>query len=305
MPEGDTIFRSARGLKTALAGRQVTGFETAYAQLASIHDNASVVGRTVDNVEARGKWLLISLSGDLVLVTHMLMNGTWHLYRPGERWRRPRSHMRIVLSTSEWQAVAFLVPVAQFHTARSLERHPAIPRLGPDLLAAQFSVDEATARLREQATVEVADAILNQRVIAGAGNVFKSEICFACGVNPFRLVSSLGKSEIECLLDTARKYLQANVTAAHGDSIVTYTGGRRTTGAANPGAKLWVYGRRGRPCRRCGTPILTRKQALGARSTYWCPQCQPMPQPVEADASNSAIEGWSNPIARRKVGCGS
>jgi endonuclease-8 len=277
LPEGDTIFRAARGLNAALAGRVVTGFETVYAQLASVDDNATMVGRTVDRVESRGKWLLMFFSGDLILVTHMLMNGTWHLYRPGERWKRPRSQMRIVLSTDEWQAVAFVVPVAQFHTARSLARYAAIPRLGPDLLGAEFAADEAATRLRAQATVEVANALLDQRVIAGVGNVFKSEICFACGVNPFRLVSSLSEREVECLLDTARKYLLANVTPGHGNTIVTHSARRRTTGAANPGAKLWVYGRRNRPCRRCSTAILSRKQGPGARSTYWCPECQPMP----------------------------
>lgn len=277
MPEGDTIYRSARGLGTALVGRVVTGFETVYAQLARVHDDASVVGRTVEKVEARGKWLLMFFSGDLVLVTHMLMNGTWHLYRPGERWRRPRSQMRIVIATGEWVAVAFVVPVAQFHTARTLLRHAAIPKLGPDLLGAEFACDEAAARLREQGTVEVANALLDQRVMAGIGNVFKSEICFACGVNPFRPVSSLSGAEVTCLLDTARKYLLQNVAPAHGNAIVTYPGGRRTTGAADPGARLWVYGRRGRPCRRCGTSILTRKQGAGARSTYWCPECQPTP----------------------------
>jgi endonuclease VIII len=280
VPEGDTIFRSARGLKTALAGRVVTGFETVYAQLARVNDDAPLSGRTVEKVEARGKWLLIFLSGDLVLVTHMLMNGTWHLYRPGERWQRPRSQMRIRIATSEWVAVAFEVPVAQFHTARSLLRHPAIPRLGPDLLGKEFAGDEAEMRLREQATVEVANALLDQRVMAGIGNVFKSETCFACQVNPFRTVSSLSATEIGCLLDTARRYLLQNVTPAHGNAIITYASGRRTTGAANPGNKLWVYGRRGKPCRRCGTTILLRKQEPGARSTYWCPECQPIPGPA-------------------------
>ncbi|HEY0794972.1 MAG TPA: zinc finger domain-containing protein, partial [Acidisarcina sp.] len=269
-----------------------------YAQLARVHDDAPIVGRTVEKVEARGKWLLMFFSGDLVLVTHMLMNGTWHLYRPGERWRRPRSQMRIVVSTGEWIAVAFVVPVAQFHTAGSLLRHPAIPRLGPDLLGTEFASDEAEIRLREQGTVEVADALLDQRVMAGIGNVFKSEICFACGVNPFRKVESLSGTEVTCLLDTARRYLLQNVAPAHGNAIVTYSGGRRTTRVADPGARLWVYGRRGKPCRRCGTTIVTRKQGSGARSTYWCPECQPIP-------TTERVEGFGSPVLRRKVGCGS
>jgi endonuclease-8 len=304
MPEGDTIYRSARGLGTALAGRVVTGFETAYASLARVHDDEPVVGRLVEKVEARGKWLLMFFSGDLILVTHMLMNGTWHLYRPGERWRRPRNQMRIVIATGEWVAVAFVVPVAQFHTARTLLRHSAIPKLGPDLLGAEFASDEAELRLRDQGTVEVANALLDQRVMAGIGNVFKSEICFACGINPFRSVSSLSGTEVTCLLDTSRKYLLSNVTPAHGNAIVTYSGGRRTTGAADPGARLWVYGRRRRRCRRCGTSIVTRKQGTGARSTYWCPECQPMPSPEVQDEAQ-VVEGFGNPLLRRKAGCGS
>jgi endonuclease-8 len=276
VPEGDTIFRSARTLDKALTGSKVIAFDTAYAPLARVNDDSPIAGRSVERVESRGKWLLIYLSGDLILVTHMLMSGSWHIYRRGERWRRGRQHMRVVLTTDRFEAVGFDVPVAQFHTARSLERATAIPRLGPDLLGTTFAEDEAVARLRAHDAEEIANVLLNQTVMAGIGNVFKSEICFACGLNPFRLVGTLNSDDLRCILDTSRKFLAANVKDGAGDGIVTYTGARRTTGAANPGARLWVYGRRGSPCRRCGTAILTRKQGIGARSTYWCPQCQPM-----------------------------
>src|SRR5580658_1420268 len=177
MPEGDTIFRSARALNKALAGATVTGFETAYAPLASVNDNTPLAGRTIEKVESRGKWLLIYFSGDLILVTHMLMSGTWHIYRTGERWRRGRQHMRVVIRTRDFEAVAFDVPVARFHTARSLERNTAIPRLGPDLLGQEFSEDDATARMRAHADEEIANVLLNQQVMAGLGNVYKSEVC--------------------------------------------------------------------------------------------------------------------------------
>jgi endonuclease-8 len=274
MPEGDTIFRSARALHQALAGHKVTLFETAYAPLASVNDQTPVAGRTIEQVEARGKWLLIHFSGDLILVTHMLMSGSWHLYRVGERWKRARSHMRIVLGTPDFLAVAFDVPVARFYTARTLERFAGVAGLGPDLLGRSFAADRAKARLLDHGVEEVGNALLNQRVMAGIGNVFKSEICFACGVHPFRKVDSLRPREVECLLGTARRFLAANVADGSGDSIVTYTGGRRTTGSSNPAARLWVYRRAGSACRRCGTIILMRKQGLGARSTYWCPDCQ-------------------------------
>jgi endonuclease-8 len=274
MPEGDTIFRAARTLNRALAGELVTRFETAYAPLASVHDQTPVTGRTIESVESRGKWLLLHFSGDLILVTHMLMSGSWHIYRPGERWKRSRSHMRVVLGTPAWEAVAFDVPVARFHTAQSLEQHTAIPALGPDLLGESFSKDEATRRLLAHPDEEIGNILLDQRVLAGIGNVFKSEICFACGVHPFRLVSTLNKHEIECLLDNARKFLSANTGPNSPSAIVTYTGWRRTTGSGDEAARLWVYRRNGHACRRCGTAILMRKQGPGARSTYWCPQCQ-------------------------------
>jgi endonuclease VIII len=275
MPEGDTIFRSARALRQALAGQTITTFETAYAQLASVNDQTPVAGRTVEQVESRGKWLLIYFSGDLILTTHMLMSGSLHIYRPGERWKMARSHMRIVLATNAMVAVAFNVPIARFHTARTLERFAAVTGLGPDVLSGSFSADEAAQRLLAQGEEEVGNVLLNQRVMAGIGNVFKSEICFACQVNPFRKISSLRKQEVECLLDTARRFLAANVTETASDTIVTYTGLRRTTGSSNPAARLWVYRRAGEACRRCGTNILTRKQGIGARSTFWCPDCQP------------------------------
>ncbi len=274
MPEGDTIFRSARALQQALAGKQITSFETAYAPLASVNDQSPVAGRTVERVESRGKWLLIHFSGDLILTTHMLMSGSWHIYRAGERWQRGRHHMRVVLGTSDMVAVAFNLPVAKFHTARTLERFAGVAGLGPDLLGSAFLADTAATRLLEHAAEEVGNVLLNQKVMAGIGNVFKSEICFACGVNPFRAIATLSKQEVDCLLSTARRFLAANVAEGSGDAIVTYTGGRRTTGSSDPSARLWVYHRSGDQCRRCGTTILMRKQGIGARSTYWCPDCQ-------------------------------
>jgi len=274
VPEGDTVFRSAQTLQRALAGKKIAAFESAYAPLARVDDDTPLVGRTVESIESRGKWLLMHFSGDLILVTHMLMSGSWHIYRRGEKWRRPKSSMRILIAVDDFEAVAFDVPVARFHTEDSLARQSAIPQLGPDLLGAEFAANEATRRLQSQASEEVANALLNQQVLAGIGNVFKSEICFVCGVDPFRLVSTLRDAEAQSLVDSARRLMQANVAENASGSITTYTGGRRTTGADNPGARLWVYRRKGKPCRRCGSAILMRKQGSGARSTYWCPSCQ-------------------------------
>ncbi|HUV97134.1 MAG TPA: DNA-formamidopyrimidine glycosylase family protein, partial [Acidobacteriaceae bacterium] len=268
MPEGDTIFRSARALNRALAEKVVTRFETAYAHLASVDDDKKVVGRTVERVEARGKWLLMYFSGDLILVTHMRMNGSWHLYRTGERWRRPRRDMRIVIETADWSAVGFAVPVAEFHSAASLLRRTMIPALGPDLLKQDFDFAGAIAGMQEYADEQIADVLLNQRVMAGIGNVYKSETCFICGVNPFRQVRTLDPSQLEQLVFTARKFLALNVAEDADGEISTYAGLRRTTDTSNQSARLWVYGRRGEPCRRCGTPIEMRKQGVGARTTF-------------------------------------
>src|SRR4030081_2718525 len=147
MPEGDTIYRAARALQRAIGGKVVTGFETGLAKLARVNDDAPLVGRGVEKVESRGKWLLVYFSGDLILVTHMLMSGSWHLYRPGEKWWMGRGRMRVVIRTADWEAVAFNVPIAEFHTARALERSSQVPKLGPDILASDFTVAGGAGRV--------------------------------------------------------------------------------------------------------------------------------------------------------------
>lgn len=279
MPEGDTIYRSARALQRAIGGHVVTGFEAALAKLARVDDDTPITGRTIEKVESRGKWLLIHFSGDLILATHMLMSGSWHLYRTGERWRMPRSRMRLVITTAGWQAVAFNVPVAEFYTARTLERSSQIPRLGPDILSESFTVDQGIDRLaryaRERPDAEVGVTLLNQRVLAGLGNVYKSEVAFSAGVNPFRPIGTLTAREIERIVDFAQRYMKANVIDDKGNGIVTYSGNRRTTHATDRRERLWVYSRHGQQCRRCGATILMRRQGTQARSTFWCPECQP------------------------------
>jgi endonuclease-8 len=272
MPEGDTIFRAARALNRALAGRVVTRFESPLPALTRVDEDHSIAGRTVQAVRSIGKHLLIEFSGDLVLRTHMRMNGQWHLYRPGERWRRPRLSMRIAIATAEYEAVGFDVPVAEFLTTHEAERHPQLRRLGPDLLSDTFDGAAVVRRLKATATQSVADALLDQRVMAGVGNVFKCEILFLCGVDPFRGVASLTDEEADRLVRRSREMLRANVAEPRDPRAARPH--RRTTRFMNPEARLWVYGRGGRPCRRCGTPIASRKHGESARLTYWCPQCQ-------------------------------
>jgi len=301
MPEGDTIFRSSRALAKALTGKTVTRFETALAPLQGVHDNVPVTGRTVEKVEPRGKWLLIYFSGDLVLLTHMMMSGSWHIYRPGERWWRPRKEMRVILGVEGFEAVAFNVPVAEFHTARSLARHTAVAKLGPDVLDAGFTPQTGLERLKARAAShpddEVAVVLLNQQVMAGLGNVYKSEVCFTVQVHPFRKMNTLTDEEMLQLADHGQRYMQANVQEGTSGSIVTYTGPRRTTRRTDREERLWVYGRAGEPCRRCGTTILSRKQGTQARSTYWCPNCQPW------KGSGPEPEGWAVKRRSRKNSC--
>ena len=273
MPEGDTIFRSARTLKAALAGRTVTAFESRFASLDRHVVDAPLAGQTVLDVRAVGKHLLMEFSGGLVLRTHMRMNGSWHVYRPGERWRRGRAAMSILIATDAFVAVAFDVPVAEFVPAARLGRHEPLARLGPDLLAESFDAGEAAARLAARGNDPVAVALIDQSVMAGAGNVYKSEALFLAGIHPGRRVSTLTDEEIRHLISKLRALMRANVAdpAAGGLDVRGY---RRTTRLADPAARLWVYGRTGRPCRRCGTPIRYGKQGEEARGTYWCERCQ-------------------------------
>ena len=284
MPEGDTLFRTARSLGRALAGKPITAFRSTFPLLTRFHDDTPLTGQTVLRVESRGKWLLIHFSGGATLVTHLLMNGSWHIYRPGERWRQPRFNMRILLENAQYVAVGFRVPVAEIHTLDSLRRDRRIPPSACDVLNAEFNAGEAAQRIQAHATEEIGDVLLHQRVMAGVGNVFKSEVCFVTGVHPFCAVQSLTEAQIAALVAASVRLAAANVLEDSGDTMVTYGGqARRTTHASDPRASVWVYGRHGEPCRRCDQPIRRRLQGPDARVTYWCPRCQPMPGDLDVD----------------------
>jgi len=259
-------------MQRALAGRVVTRFESVYPSLNRIADDRPIVGRTIESVSARGKHLLIAFSGDLVLRTHMRMNGSWHLYRTGIKWQRPARDMRVLVAAGDIEAVGFNVPVAELLTARDLARHAQLNALGPDLLDPAFDAAEAARRIRARGRDAIGDVLLNQRVLAGIGNVFKSEILFLAGIEPFTPVAALSDADLERLVAISREQLAANVMTR--SQTLSPSIGRRTTRSLDPNKKLWVYGRGGKPCRRCGTPILARKSGLDARITYWCPTCQ-------------------------------
>jgi endonuclease-8 len=277
MPEGDTIFRAARTLNRALAGKVVARFDSVFPALTRVAEDHPIVGRRIEAVAARGKHLLMAFSAGLTLHTHMRMNGSWHIYRVGERWQRPARDMRVVVGTSDFVAVGFNVPVAELLTARELARHRDLQTLGPDLLNADAGVpgpgDEIVRRMQARDQEAVADVLLNQRVVAGIGNVLKSEILFVAGIDPFRAVATLSDAELGRIIDVARDLLRANVLGSR--QTLSRAVGRRTTRSLDPNAKLWVYARGGEPCRRCGTRIVARKTGIDARLTYWCPHCQP------------------------------
>src|SRR5918994_1886973 len=243
MPEGDTIFRAARSMHRVLAGQVVTRFETAYAHLDRVNVDTPIVGRIIERCESAGKHHLIVFSGDVILRTHMRMNGSWHLYRHGERWWRGPQAMRVRIDTAEWVAVAFQVPVAEFVTSKQLASTDPVAKLGPDLLGREFDRDEAVRRLIVSGHQPIAMSLLDQPVL-------------------------------KRMMDIARGLLKDNVIDGSSPRIQTYRSLRMTNPATGHDESLWVYGRAGKPCRKCATPIEMKKMGVEARSTYWCPNCQ-------------------------------
>lgn len=277
MPEGDTLHRTAAALHRVLAGHRVTQFDARLELLARVDAATPIAGRLVDRCEAVGKHLLIHLSGDLILRSHLRMHGSWHLYRHGERWRRPAHALRVALHTADWIALGFDLPVAEFLTPQSLARHAVLSALGPDLLSPDVPLDRVLDRIEAAGDRPVHEVLLDQRVMAGLGNVFKSELLFLAGWHPDQPAAHASRDQWRALLMRAVTLLQANAVAAGDATVLTPRGTRLTTGSRHPDARLWVYGRAGLPCRQCATPISVARHGAHARSTYWCPACQPAP----------------------------
>ncbi len=257
MPEGDTVHRAARGLDSALTGQVLTGSDFRIPSLAT----SDVAGATVTGTASRGKHLLTRLDTGITLHSHLKMEGTWQVHPLGTRWRRPGHTARVVLRTATTEAVGFQVLLDLVRTEREQD---LVGHLGPDLLGPDWDAGVALERLGATPDAAIGDALLDQRNLAGIGNVYKSELCFLGHVDPRAPVGEV--PDLPRLVATAKQLLEANKDRPT----------RITTGDRRPGHRLWVYGRRG-SCLRCGTPI--RRAELGPqgqqRPTYWCPSCQP------------------------------
>ncbi len=268
MPEGDTIHRSATRLSRALAGKRVTRFVSGVSGVGG--GAAALGGRALVSVEARGKHLAMRFDDGHVLLTHMRMTGSWHIYRPGERWWLPEHTARVVIEVEASKgdealvAVCFAAPVVRLVRAAEAERDLA--RLGPDVVAEAFAPDDAVTGLRalggERA---IGEALLEQRALAGIGNVYKSEVLFAEKISPFSRIADLDDATLTALVARARVLMRRNLASAE----------RRTTTSGLASSRYAVYGRSKRPCPRCGAPIVRVVQGRDARSTYYCPRCQP------------------------------
>lgn len=256
MPEGDTIWRTAATLDRALAGRELVRFEALRLQFQPFPART-----VVEMVEPVGKHCLVRFDDGRTLRTHLRMTGSWHLYRPGERWQRSAAAMRAVVEVPDWLAVCFSAPVVELTSSDVADE--AVGHLGPDLCQPAPDLDEAADRMAALSPPDrpVGEALLDQRVAAGIGNVYKSEACYALGVHPFTPVGALDRATHVALLDEAGRQLRANLGNVERSTL--------------PGAGLAVYGRRDRRCRRCGTTIEWAPQGAQRRGTYWCPTCQP------------------------------
>lgn len=267
MPEGDTVWLASSRLHEALAGREITTSDFRLPQLAS----ATLIGQTVTEVLARGKHMLTRTDAGLTLHTHFLMDGSWRVSRAGTRWSGGAAHeIRVVLGNAEQVAVGYrLHEVALVPTSREPE---LVGHLGPDTLGPDWGADEVVRRLLARPDREIGPALLDQRNLAGVGNLYKSEALFLRGVTPWTLVADV--TDLPALVVLCRRLLQAN----------KHRWEQVTTGDSRRGRQHWVFERSGAACRRCGTPIRSAEQTEAdhperARLAYWCPSCQPGPSP--------------------------
>jgi len=257
MPEGDTIHHAAHRIAPILTGVVPDAIQTPHPRFGRDRWPERLAGRAVTSVDARGKHLFLRFEGDLVLHSHLRMTGAWGTYGPGRRWGRPAWRAWLVLRARDHEVVQFDGPLLELVTAQRLRLDPRLHALGPDVVAAEFDEDEAVRRLRHaDPTRGIGDALLDQRVVAGIGNLWKCEGCWDAAIDPWRPAGRVADDEVRAILCAIRPRMRASAA-----------GGMHTR-------ERHVYGREGEPCRRCGAPILRRGQGDDHRPTFWCAQCQ-------------------------------
>jgi endonuclease-8 len=299
MPEGDTIFRTARSLRPAMEGGVIEDARLRDRQF----ECERIIGSTVDSVEPRGKHLLMHLilpptkggarggisdvanslninhqldvenpspvlsppeRGALIIHSHMGMTGSWHVYHPGQPWLKPTHYAALVLSIKHLEVICFSPRLLELLTADQLRRHPHIQRLGPDMLGVEFDMHSAIARFRAHNHLPLGEAVINQVIVCGIGNEYKSDLMFLFGLNPLSPVSRYTDEELTKLLEKARFLMRRNLT-----------GQPRRIRYDSRAGRLWVYGQVGKPCPKCGEIIKLQRQGDAGRTTFWCPKCQP------------------------------
>lgn len=263
MPEGDSVYKFAARLRAVLEGHEILAARShGPGPVPQVH---RIVGATCTAVRPQGKNMLISFDNGLVLRGHLRMYGTWHIYRPGQPWQRPESQARLVLEVQDAIVVNFSAPVIELLEERALPAFEPVAKLGPDLLDDSFDAEDALANFRAPhlAELTIGDAIMDQRVMAGIGNIWKNEALFYAGINPWRLVGELDDETLRHLIRTAQALLRASVRKPNTLNIM-----RRP--------RMYAYMRGGQPCRRCFTRMRSVPQGHDIRHTAWCPKCQPV-----------------------------
>ncbi len=264
MPEGDTLHRTAHTLNRVLAKQRLVRVQSSVPAIA----HAELAGHLVEEVTALGKNLLIRFDDGRVLHTHLKMRGSWHVYRPGERFQRPEHQARVVLDVGDALAVCFAAPTVRLLAAHSANSDEYLNGLGPDLIPDEFDEHKAVTGLLALGQLSIGEAVMTQTALSGIGNIYKSETLFLCQINPLSLVTALSVDQAQGIVRKARALLRLN----------THTmSNRRTTTTGKSDSPYWVYKRSGKACRVCGHVLRMQRQGALHRSTYFCPTCQSSP----------------------------
>lgn len=284
MPDGDTIHRSASAMRTALAGKPMLRFDAP-----RLIGPVPQAGRIVETVETHGKHLELEFDDGLVLDTNMRLSGSWHLYGPNDSWRRPYTQMRAAIEVTGWIAVCFNAPTVETYRKPDKRRHPGMGRLGPDLCEPDTDLGAVVNMLltHPDPATRLADVLLDQRVMRGVGNVYRSEVLWATQLSPYAPVGSISEHDAIRIVNTATKFLRSNLHQI----------GRETPPLARRG--LQVYARNGQRCGRCADSIECRPMGEQQRVLYWCPGCQTHLDPRSSERSADDTPMDPHPAAQR------